>query len=199
MQAVLRPSIRSWVSDDAGGSIFCSLECMKIPRDCPDIFTSCQNGLCTINVCEADGGGGAFMGPCDAEGTGDGTCEPVFSKTTQEIIGACFQAGTVSLDGGNCDPNQAPFTLASADGVTPNTKRPSAAALCPIGYQCVATGPTTGTCTQLCDPVFDGLSDNDAGGCLGGGRLHRHRKRHFVWRTLHLPGRRWLRGWRRWR
>jgi len=149
-------------ADDAGGSI-CVTKC-STTSECPDIFTSCQNGLCLSNICEADGGGGAFMGACNAAGENDGTCEPQLSRTTQEIIGVCFQAGTVDIDGGNCDPNQQAFALASAG----NKKRPGASALCPVGYQCVATKATTGTCKQLCDPVFDGLSDTDAGGCLFG-------------------------------
>jgi hypothetical protein len=143
--------------DDAGGSI-CVTKC-KVTADCPDIFTSCQNGLCTANICEADGGGGAFMGPCDAAGQGDGTCEPVYNESDQEIVGACFQAGTVDVDAGHCDATQAAFVIASAG----NTKRPKASSLCPVGYECV-----NGACTQLCDPVFDMLSDNDAGGCADG-------------------------------
>jgi hypothetical protein len=91
----------------------------------------------------------------------------VVSNATQNVIGACFQSGTVSLNGGNCDPNQAAFLLGWPQGSTPNIKRPNAADLCPVGYQCVATGPTTGTCEQLCDSVFSIASDNDAGACLG--------------------------------
>ncbi len=143
--------------DDAGGSI-CTLPCTTT-KDCPNIFTSCQDGLCVTNICEADGGGGAFMGPCDAEGQGDGTCEPSYSITSQDYIGVCFQAGTVKLDGGRCDPNQAAFAIASEM----NKSRPKASDLCPVGYQC-----SGGSCTQLCDPIADTMTDNDAGACLDG-------------------------------
>jgi len=149
--------------DDAGGSI-CVHPCSST-ANCPEIFTSCQNGLCSINICEADGGGGAFFGPCDAAGTNDGTCEPTVTHD-DEVIGTCIQSGTVDVDGGNCDPNQSPFIPLPL--MVENLQRPSASSLCPIGYACVGTGMTTGYCQQLCDPVNDRLSDNDAGGCLGG-------------------------------
>jgi len=128
-----------------GGQIgICRRRC-NTTADCPIPDTSCQSGVCQVNLCGGDGGNGVLNGPCDALGTGDGTCVPHslgLNTGPNGVSGHCVQNG--------CATQSCRLDAHRTDGY----------ALCAPGFACVGQAPYPGNCYQLCN------IDADAGaGC----------------------------------
>ncbi len=121
--------------DSAAGGSVCEYECVTV-SDCPDVATLCLSGFCAVNQCGGGTGNGQFNSTCNAQGTNDGTCEPLTLDAGLSSIGYCIQAGT---DTGPCDPNPTRLTPGSQ--------------VCLPGSLCFGGIATFGgTCNQLCNP-----------------------------------------------
>jgi hypothetical protein len=93
-----------------GGSPFgltpfgCVYYC-NVSTDCPTSVTSCQPApgggaqqICTFNTCgPGTANGTQFYGACSANGSNDGTCEPLVRLTTTSDLGICDQGGSAPL------------------------------------------------------------------------------------------------------
>jgi len=129
----------SCVFEPLKGGFACEHAC-KTTADCPTEETVCDGTACTIDLCGEGVGGppnGSFDGPCNSEGTNDGTCVPIGDGGE---IGVCFQGG--SSDGG---------CVAGAPRGSPSS------ALCVPGDYCqldFATG-VGDICYTLCVPGDD--------------------------------------------
>jgi hypothetical protein len=121
--------------------------------DCPDPTSFCLGGVCRTKQCafangftgvEADGG--AFWGPCNADGINDGICLPI-GIGVGDVIGVCQLTGTLPL-GSACLP------LVTRDA--------GPGALCVQGAECLnnesvqfQNNPPF-SCQAVCDPNRDG-------------------------------------------
>ncbi len=134
----------------------CMQSC-ETTADCLDPLTECvdtgEAKYCNYQRC-TDGALGSdldrMFAPCDAQGTGDGTCIPVWNtyKFTPEqsgVIGLCQQAGHAGTGQGrtSCDPD---------------ARRPALEAMCPVGQFCDPWGPDPdrpgsrrGICRPMCN------------------------------------------------
>jgi hypothetical protein len=128
--------------DLAAGGQVCEYPCLDT-SDCANLFTTCQNGFCSVNQCGGNTGNGTFDSTCNVLGTNDGTCEPLTLNDGISSVGYCVQAGSAA---GNCDP--------SASRITP------ASQICPAGELCFGGVETFGgTCNQLCNPQSGSCTD----------------------------------------
>ena len=120
------------------GGATCAYPCTTT-ADCQEPTEICVGGGCVFDACgpgaAPDGGDlGSVNGPCNASGTGDGTCFAQVFNTPFGTVEAysCYAAGTSTT---SCDP-----------GAT----RGQPASLCKQGYGCFA-GVDAGSCVPLCN------------------------------------------------
>jgi hypothetical protein len=100
---------------------------------------------CFMNLCQPPGGGdpasvnifqdAEWMGACNANGTGDGTCWGPVATSPIGDIGLCINTSGSAVPGGSCDP-------ASVHGGV-------GASSC-AGGMCPPSGPAAGLCVELC-------------------------------------------------
>jgi len=106
--------------------------------DCPNLTTSCQNGVCFLNYCQTgDNGTINYFHPCPSASTADGECLPVPAGFDQ-FAGLCVGAGSLP-DGQSCAGVRTDAGLAG---------------LCQQGSECAFLDGGTGHLSaSLCEPV----------------------------------------------
>ena len=102
---------------------------------CPTLYTVCSGISCTYDLCGASLGGpanGTLDGPCNAQGTNDGTCAPLPPDGGSQF-GLCFQGG------------------GATSSCSVSTTRPNLQTACGVGQIC---GPSFSgdVCYTLCNP-----------------------------------------------
>jgi hypothetical protein len=143
-------------------------------EDCPSRATYCsEDHYCENNICanpaeNGDSDRAKFFASCDALGSGDGICAPVYNDAG-DAYGLCLQTGCVgaTCSGGGsgrlyCDPA---------------AERPVLEAMCPGAEMCVGIEPDSehpGALRGVCQPMCNaGTADSidPAVGCEGEGKI----------------------------
>lgn len=145
-----------------GSSMICARKCSSAD-ECPLATDTCApSGFCEPNLCARRQDGSLdrskLFGPCDARGTGDGTCLPRRIRGSDSAL--CVQNGTADV-GDECSPEA---TRAEADK------------LCGAGQVCEGIQPdpthpnrTRGICARACN-ASTGMQASPRIGCDPGSR-----------------------------
>jgi hypothetical protein len=128
------------VNDATLGGLTCETPCTTT-AGCPNALTSCQTSLCQYNFCDQSLSGatlpGQYDGPCNAAGTGDGTCLPY--STSNPNTGAGIDFGLCSQAG------------SAASGASCGEAR--GAPLCTLTGICLQGANGGDSCSVICNPT----------------------------------------------
>ncbi len=125
------------VDDALAGQQVCEYPCTQT-SDCPDLHTVCTGVSCTIDLCGVAIGGppnGTLDGPCNSEGTDDGTCVPTAPADGGQTFGICIEGGTSQT---NCSTSATRSDLSQA---------------CAEGYICGQGLGSSNVCYVVCNPT----------------------------------------------